>query len=99
MQETIIKDLEKIIALDEIEDSIIFSIKKEEEEELVKYLDLRNLNVEELRVVRNMLVMTISKYINTFIDTDFKKYRKYSKLIAISTNLIDREIFSKGGAV
>ncbi len=99
MNKELIKKLESIVDLDEIKDSIIFSLKKEEEEKLNKYLEIKSLNIPELRCLRNFLVMEISRYINPLAEKDFNKWIKYNKLITITTTLIDREIYSQGGKI
>ena len=76
-----------------VEGGIIFSLTKEEEEGLLKLIELDDYNEEhELRILRNFIVLAISKD----CKDDYSNFKENRILLTALTSLIDNKLFRNG---
>ena len=80
--------------------SIMFTLTNEENELIKEYLQVEDYKVHELRILRNMLVMTISFEMQEAVNLNEKeKFSTLSSWLTVVTGIIDDAIFKSGGRV
>lgn len=89
--------IESLISiLGEEDRGIMFNLTTEEERKVREFIDIDLYNtVDELRILRNYLVMIISN----MVKDNQNKIRAYHTYITVITSMIDIKIFELGGEV
>lgn len=80
--------------------SIVFKLTDEENELIKEYLQIEDYKVYELKILRNMLVMTLAFEIQEAVNLNEKeKFYTLSSWLTVVTTIIDNAIVKNGGRV